>query len=220
VNTPSRLVIAIDGPAASGKSSVARTLAKKLGLVYVNSGAMYRAFTWHVLENKIDPHDSPRVLSLLRATRFEFGLDGLESSIRINGIDPAPHLSEPAVNENVSVIASLPEVREFLVARQREYSTEHDLVMEGRDIGSVVFPDTPCKFYIDASPEVRALRRAQQGFRDDLTARDRIDSARKTSPLIVAADAQMIDSSHLTIDGVAAEIIKRLDGAGIRTPAP
>ncbi|MEI8340460.1 MAG: (d)CMP kinase, partial [Verrucomicrobiota bacterium] len=143
------LVIAIDGPAASGKSSVARALAKKLGLVYVNSGAMYRAFTWHVLKKKIDPRDTPSVLILLHAMDFQCGLNGAESSIRIEGVDPDSHLSDAAVNENVSIIASIPEVREFLVGKQREYARDHDLVMEGRDIGSVVFPGTKWKFYVD-----------------------------------------------------------------------
>lgn len=207
---PEHLVIAIDGPAASGKSSVARELARKLGLVYVNSGAMYRAFTWHVLEKKIDPHDTPSVLDLLRAMDFRCGLNNGESSILIDGIDPGPHLSDAAVNEHVSVIASIRGVREYMVAKQREYALEHDLIMEGRDIGSVVFPDTKWKFYVDASPEVRAARRAKQGFQDEINARDRRDSSRAASPLVVAKDAQIIDSSNLNIAGVVDTIIAKL----------
>jgi len=204
------LVIAIDGPAASGKSSVARALARKLGLVYVNSGAMYRAFTWHVLEKKIDPRDTPAVLTLLQSVDFQCGLNGCESSLLIEGVDPESHLSDAAVNENVSIIASIPEVREYLVAKQREYALDHDLVMEGRDIGSVVFPETKWKFYVDASPEVRAARRAKQGFLDEIITRDKRDSSRTASPLMIAKDAQVIDSSHLTIDGVVEEISGRL----------
>jgi cytidylate kinase len=204
------LVIAIDGPAASGKSSVARALARKLGLVYVNSGAMYRAFTWHVLEKKIDPRNTPSVLSLLRSMDFQCGLNNGESSILIDSTDPEPHLSAAAVNENVSLIASIPEVREFLVAKQREYASERGLVMEGRDIGTVVFPRTKWKFYVDASPEVRAARRAKQGYLDEIIARDKRDSSRAASPLMVAKDAQIIDSSNLTVDGVVEEIIGRL----------
>ena len=204
------LVIAIDGPAASGKSSVARALAQKLGLVYVNSGTMYLAFTWYVLEKKIDPRDTPSVLALLRAMDFQCSLNGSESSILIDGTDPEPHLSETAVNENVSLIASIPEVREYLVAKQREYAVDQDLVMEGRDIGSVVFPRTKWKFYVDASPEVRAARRAKQGVLDEIVARDQCDSSRTASPLKVAEDAQMIDSSNLTIDGVVETIISKL----------
>jgi cytidylate kinase len=109
-------------------------------------------------------------------------------------------------------------VRRLLVDLQREYAKEHDLVMEGRDIGSVVFPDTPYKFYIDASPEVRARRRASQGQRDSITERDRADTSRKTSPLTIAEDAWVIDSSHLTIDGVVGEIIGRLKLKGLEVP--
>jgi cytidylate kinase len=174
---------------------------------------MYRAFTWHVLEKKTDPRDTPAVLALLRAMDFQCGLNGAESSLLIDGADPEPHLSEAAVNENVSLIASIPEVREYLVAKQREYAHDHDLVMEGRDIGSVVFPGTKWKFYVDASPEVRAARRARQGYLDEIIARDRRDSSRTASPLMVAKDAQVIDSSNLTIEGVVEEIAGKLRSA-------
>ena len=213
--TAERLVIAIDGPAASGKSSVARALARKLGLVYVNSGAMYRAFTWHVLEKKIDPLDTASVLDLLRTMDFQCGLNVVESSILIDGADPDPHLSDAAVNENVSLIASIPEVRAYLVAKQRKYADDHDLVMEGRDIGTVVFPGTKWKFYIDASPVVRAARRAQQGYLDEIIARDNRDSSRLASPLMVAKDAEVIDSSDLSIDGVV-EVIAAKVGVAAR----
>jgi len=206
----SHLVIAIDGPAASGKSSVARALARKLGLVYVNSGAMYRAFTWHVLKKGIDPRDTPAVLTLLHSMGFECGLENGESTLRIDGVDPGPYLSDAPVNENVSIIARIPEVRAYLVAKQREYGQDFDLVMEGRDIGSVVFPDTPCKFYIDASPEVRAARRAKQGYHDEIITRDKRDSSRSASPLMLAQGAQFIDTSNLTIEGVVLEIAARL----------
>lgn len=202
-------VIAIDGPAASGKSSVARALARKLGMSYVNSGAMYRAFTWHVLQHQIDPHDTPAVLDLLRTMDFQCGLNGSESSILIDGIDPEPHLSDTLVNQNVSIIASIPEVRSYLVAKQREYKI--DLVMEGRDIGSVVFPATKWKFYVDASPEVRAARRAKQGVHDEIIKRDQRDSSRTNSPLTMAKDAQFIDSSNLTIDEVVKIITDKIN---------
>ena len=215
------LVIAIDGPAASGKSSVARALARKLGLVYVNSGAMYRAFTWHLLENKIDPRDQPSVLALLRAMDFQCGLVDGESSILIDNADPGPHLSDTSVNETVSLVASISEVREYLVAKQRDYALNHDLVMEGRDIGTVVFPDTKWKFYVDASPEVRAARRAKQGYQDEIIARDKRDSSRTASPLKIATDAQVIDSSNTSIDGVVEKIAAKLEtGRPSRIPAP
>lgn len=211
-----RTVVAIDGPAASGKSSVARALARRLGFAYVNSGAMYRGVTWFVLQKKIDPRDAASVLALLSGLKMECGLRDGVSTLRIDGIDPAAFLCDDAVNQNVSRVASVPEVRHALVARQREYALAHDLVMEGRDIGSVVFPDTPYKFYVDASPEVRARRRALQGQQDDLSARDRFDSTRRTSPLLVAEDAEVIDSSNLTIDGVVGEIVGRLKLKGLQ----
>jgi CMP/dCMP kinase len=216
MDTTAHTVIAIDGPAASGKSSVARALAKRLSFVYVNSGAMYRALTWFVLSQKIAPDDTASVVALLPAMKMECSLHEGESTIRIGGMDPAPFLCSDEVNQNVSRISSVPEARHALVAMQRLYAQDYDLVMEGRDIGSVVFPETPYKFYIDASPEVRARRRAFQGQRDEITERDRSDTARKTSPLIIAEDAHVIDSSNLTVDGVVGEIIGRLKLKGLR----
>ena len=209
------LVIAIDGPAASGKSSVARSLARRLGFLYVNTGAMYRALTWHAAARGVDFADSEVVLALLDTTEIVCGVVDNESSIFINGIDPTPYLLDEVVNENVSKIATIAEVRRRLVALQRAYSNDVDVVMEGRDIGSAVFPETPYKFYIDASPEVRAMRRQRQGVQDSISVRDRQDSSRRTSPLIIAEDAHVIDSSHLTIDGVVGEIIGRLKLKGL-----
>jgi len=215
VGTETHTVVAIDGPAASGKSCVARVLAKKLKFVYVNSGAMYRAVTWYALQKGIDTADSHAVLSLLEGTQIECGLANNESNIKINGQDPQPFLNDEAVNHNVSNIASIPGVREVLVAKQREYAEHSDLVMEGRDIGSVVFPHTPYKFYIDASLEVRALRRAKQGLRDEVGARDKRDSSRRASPLTITEDSHVIDSSNLTVDGVVGEVIGRLKLKGL-----
>ena len=203
-------VVAIDGPAASGKSTVARQLARRLGYVYVNTGAMYRAVTWLALRHGVAPSDAAAVNALLDATPMEFGVAASESTIRVEGIDPAPFLNDPAVSANVSLIAAIPHVREVLVARQREFVRENDLVMEGRDIGTVVFPQTNLKAYIDASEEVRAARRAAQGIRDNLANRDKIDSTRAASPLKIAEGAVMIDSTHLTIDAVVDEVIRRL----------
>lgn len=207
-------VIAIDGPAASGKSSVARALAQKLGFDYVNSGAMYRAVTWLVLERGTDPRNAEAVAQLLEQTQVECDLDQRESRILLDGLDPAVHLRDVRVNDGVSLVSSVPRVRELLVSKMRAYAVDHDLVMEGRDIGSVVFPKTPYKFYVDASPEIRAQRRAAQGQMDRIAARDRADSSRRDSPLTIAADATVIDSSDLPIDGVVREIISRLDAQG------
>ena len=207
--------MAIDGPAASGKSSVAQRLARKLGWLYVNTGAMYRAVTWWVFKNGVPASDAAVVLALLRRASLSWGIRGSESSISIDGIDPTPWLRDDEVNANVSQISAIPAVRDILVAAQRDYLALSDLVMEGRDIGSVVFPETPYKFYIDASPVVRARRRALQGQRDEINARDRLDSSRRASPLIIADDAHIIDSSNLTIDGVAGEIIGLLKLSGL-----
>ncbi len=210
------VVVAIDGPAASGKSTVARTLARRLNFIYVNSGAMYRAVTWHLRQQHAESADAAAVRAAIPLMNFQCGLSGAVSTITINGIDPSPHLCEDDVNQYVSGVSSIPEVRSLLVERQREYARDHDVVMEGRDIGSVVFPNTPYKFYVDASPEVRALRRSRQGQHDEIKMRDRFDSSRRTSPLVIAEDAHVIDSSHLTIDGVVGEIIGRLKLKGLR----
>ncbi|MFL6527315.1 MAG: (d)CMP kinase [Chthoniobacterales bacterium] len=209
-------VIAIDGPAASGKSSVARALAGRLGFAYVNSGAMYRAATWYVLQRGVDPRDASLVAAVAERARIVCAVNSKQSQIEIDGIDPAAHLHDEAVNQSVSIVSSVPRLREILSERMRAFSDEHDLVIEGRDIGSVVFPDTPFKFYIDASPEVRLQRRAAQGFLDEIAARDRADSSRATAPLVVARDAEVIDSSALTIDGVVDEIVRRLQAKGFQ----
>lgn len=208
-------VVAIDGPAASGKSSVARELARQIGFDYVNSGAMYRAVTWHVLQHAISPGDGDAIARLLETSRIDCDLDGGGSRISIDGIDPAAHLRDDRVNDGVSLVSSVLRVREILVAKMRAYASDRDVVMEGRDIGSVVFPETPYKFYIDASPEVRLRRRIAQGQRDQIAARDHADSSRPASPLVIAKDAHVIDSSNLTIGGVVGEIIDRLRMKGM-----
>jgi cytidylate kinase len=211
-------VIAIDGPAASGKSSVARTLAKRLGFLYVNTGAMYRAVTWHVVKNHVNAGDAAEVLELLSRSEIRCGARHDESTIAIDGTEPVSELLSAEVNANVSTIARIPEVRARLVQLQRAYAGEYDVVMEGRDIGSAVFPETPFKFYIDASAEVRAQRRQRQGLLDPIAVRDRQDSSRHASPLTIAEDAHVIDSSNLTVDGVVGEIIGRLKMKGFPMP--
>jgi cytidylate kinase len=210
-------VVAIDGPAASGKSSVARELARQLEFIYVNSGAMYRAVTWDVLQHGVAPDDSASIIQRIEAAGIVCDLDNDESRISIDGFNPTDHLREDAVNESVSLVSSVPRVREVLVAKMRRYAEDHDVVMEGRDIGSVVFPDTPYKFYIDASPDIRLRRRVAQGQHDQIALRDRADSSRRASPLIIAEDAHVIDSSNLTIEGVVGEIVGRLKMKGLTT---
>ena len=203
-------VIAIDGPAASGKSSVARQVARRFDFVYVNSGAMYRAVTWTVLNGGIDPTDKARIARLVTTLSFGDKLHDKELRLLIDDVDLTEHLHEDRVNSEVPRVSTVSEVRRVLVQRMRDYASKHDLVVEGRDIGSVVFPDTPYKFYIDASPEVRARRRAAQGHRDEIARRDQADSSRPASPLIVAKDAEVIDTSYLTVAQVVDEIVRRL----------
>ncbi len=208
-------VIAIDGPAASGKSSVARALAQKLHFVYVNSGAMYRAATWYVLDRAIDPTATAAVVEAIENARIDCRLKGNDSRIFIDEIDPADHLRDAAVNDQVSLISTIPRVRQILVQKMQQYAEAHDVVMEGRDIGSVVFPQTPYKFYIDASPQIRSQRRAAQGQLDPIAVRDRVDSSRRDSPLMIAPDAHLIDSSNLSIEGVVDQIIQQLRAKGL-----
>jgi cytidylate kinase len=207
----SPLIVAIDGPAASGKSTVAKRVAAALGIVFVNSGAMYRAFTWWVLRNGVDPADTSAVLDLLGSTEFHCGEEEGIGTIAVGGIPMTrDELAATEVNAGVSLIAAIPEVRERLVAEQRRYASARGVVMEGRDIGSVVFPDTPYKFYIDASPEVREARRRAEGIDDSIAKRDRIDSSRKASPLVIPEDAVVVDSSEMGVDEVVEEVMRSI----------
>lgn len=210
-----RCVIAIDGPAASGKSSVAQKLARQLGFIYVNSGAIYRAMTWHLLQNKIRPEESERISDTLDSAPLTCVVRDREARIIVDNIDPIEHLRDDRVNESVSRVSKLPRVREIVSQRLHDCAEGNDVVVEGRDIGSVVFPDTPYKFYIDASPEVRLQRRAAQGERDEIAVRDRDDVSRAVSPLVKAKDAYVIDTSHVTVEQVVTEIITRLEQMGL-----
>lgn len=209
------IAIAIDGPAASGKSTVAKTLAKKLGLIMVNTGAMYRAVAWATIEKGIDAADTNAVLQMLDEVKFTCGVENGVSTIIVDGVSPGEALRQDPVNNRVSVVAQIPQVRELLVAKQRDYLELGSVVMEGRDIGSVVFPDTPFKMYIDASEEVRAARRKAEGIDDSLAERDKKDSERKVAPLVVAEGATVIDSSEMNIEQVveAAIAVLREKGA-------
>src|SRR2546422_9405961 len=171
---------------------------------------MYRAATWYVLERGIAPENAEAIARLIESAPFVCDLEENQSRIKIGEIDPTNFLRDDRVNDGVSLVSSVPRVREILVEMMRRYALDYDVVMEGRDIGSVVFPDTPHKFYIDASPNIRLQRRVAQGQRDQIAARDRADSSRRASPLVIAEDAHVIDSSNLTIDGVVGEIIGQL----------
>jgi cytidylate kinase len=209
-------VVAIDGPAASGKSSVARALARRLGFIYVNSGAIYRAITWYLLKKGIHTEEIERISEALESAAITSRIGDGESHIVIDNVDPADHLRDDRVNQSVAHVSRFPLVREIVAQKLHEHASSEDLVVEGRDIGSVVFPDTPYKFYVDASPEVRLQRRAAQGERDEIALRDHADFSRLVSPLVIAEDAHVIDTSHLTVDKVVHEILIRLQETGLR----
>lgn len=210
------VAIAIDGPAASGKSTLAKLLAKRLGLVMVNSGAMYRAVTWKVLRRGIDPTDHAAVVAALGEMELACGIEDGGSTIHVDGEDPGEALRTEEVNRNVSAVSAVPEVRERLVALQRDYLKVTDVVMEGRDIGTVVFPDTPFKIYVDADESVRAERRRAMGEVDAVADRDREDSRRKTAPLKVADGAVVLDTSGHTIESGVEAAVEILKAQGLK----
>ncbi|MCC7518487.1 MAG: (d)CMP kinase [Verrucomicrobiae bacterium] len=220
------MVIAIDGPSASGKSTVSRLVAESLGFRHVDTGAMYRAVTWKMLDDGVDPADTDGVVHRLKTLRMELDFVSEESGpsalrIRLDDQDPGRKIREAQVERAVSAVAAIPQVRAWCVARQRALASRGDLVMEGRDIGTVVFPETPYKFFLDASPEVRAQRRAAErtaagenaavaAVAKDMTERDRLDCSRKVAPLRVADDAIRLDTSRVNARGVADLIIRHL----------
>jgi len=204
-------VITIDGPAASGKSSIARLVAQRLGRTYVNTGNMYRAMTWAVLQAGIDPSDAEAVRAAAAEIVFESPVVDGKTEVCVSGRTPTDaELNSDPVNRAVSLIASVAEVRDRLVAEQRALAKLGPLVMEGRDIGSVVFPESPHKIYVDASEEVRASRRGAQGRADQIAERDRIDKQRKNSPLVIPTGASVIDNSHITLDQAVDQVIAAL----------
>jgi cytidylate kinase len=209
-------VIAVDGTAASGKSTFSRQLARRLGYVYVNTGAMYRGVTWYLQQRNIPLEDAVAVAHAIEAAGVETSLRDGELAFRVGGIDPLPHAREGRVNEGVSLVAQVPEVRRLLVAEQQTLAAQSPLVMEGRDIGSVVFPKTPYKFYLDANPAVRALRRQQQGEADVIQHRDNLDQQRKTSPLTRSSDAVFLDSGHASVEELVAAALRHLASRGLK----
>ena len=210
------IVIAIDGPAASGKSSVATRLARRLGFAHVNSGAMYRAVTWEILRQQIDPSHTESVEAAVYRMSVDSGFtEAGESFIRINAEMPDLELQTFEVNPSVSNVSAVPAVRSLVNAQLRALAEKRPIVSEGRDIGSVVFPETPHKFYLDASPEVRHQRRAAQGLHDSIEKRDHLDSSRANAPLKIASGAHVIDTSHLTLEGVVDTVERILSKSGI-----
>jgi cytidylate kinase len=203
-------VICIDGPAASGKSTVARLVAHDLGYTYIDTGAMYRAFTFLTLEAGHDPASRPRIKQLLEKVDFHAEIQNREITLREANRDLGPHTRLPEVNAAVSIVSTLPELREYLVNLQRKLRLSAPLVMEGRDIGTVVCSDSPFKYFIDACPTVRAERRRKQGEKDNLAARDKIDSSRSAAPLLRAADATLLDSGKNDARSLADQIVQEV----------
>ncbi len=199
------LVVAIDGPVGAGKSTVARLVAERLGLEVLDTGAMYRAVTVLALRAGVEPDDAEKVAVLAEQANLEVG-----ARVRSNGQDLTDELRTDAVNAAVSIVAANPAVRRALVRRQREWAAEHHGgVVEGRDIGSVVFPDARVKVFLTASEEVRAVRRNDEERRS-LERRDRLDEGRRASPLRPADDARIVDTTDRSPDEVANEIVSWL----------
>ncbi len=221
-NSTAKLIVAIDGPSASGKSTVSREAAKKLKVMYVDSGALYRGATWKAVREGVDVKNAEAVIDLMNNTNWEFFIEDLVLKFTIDNEDPTDHLRSEPVRERVADIAVIPEVRVFMVERLRETAEFGDLVMEGRDIGSVVFPDATFKYYLDADPEERARRRAKElqeteGKGDveqvltSLKRRDTIDSTRKTAPLQIPLGAQVVNTTGMTIDEVVDRIVDEVN---------
>jgi cytidylate kinase len=217
--------IAVDGPSASGKSTVARCVARELGRVYVDSGALYRLVTWQALRHGVDVRNAEALMLVLAGSRWSSRLAGGAVVFTVDDVDPGAELRGEAVREAVSDVAAVAAVRAFVVERLRETTRFGPVVMEGRDIGTVVFPDAPHKFYLDADPGERARRRLgdierMEGRADaaevrrSLERRDAKDRGRREAPLQIALHARVIDSTRLGIEEVVARIVAAVREGG------
>jgi len=203
------IVVAVDGTSGSGKSSTCRGVADRLGLRYLDTGAMYRAVTWWMLRHDVDVHDADAVAAHAGAPDLVSGTDPLAPTISVDGTDVSVEIRSDEVNAAVSPVSAVPAVRDRLVALQRAIIGEGGIVVEGRDIGSVVWPQAEVKVYLTADPAARAARRALENGGADVAAteaslldRDRIDSGRAVAPLTMADGAVHVDSTDLTLDEV------------------
>jgi len=214
-------VIAIDGPSGAGKSTLARAVGRLLHFLHVDSGALYRIVTWQALLRGVDCSDAAAVARFVATLEVERRVVDGAVAFAVGGVEPGDAIRTAAINAAVSPVSKVPEVRDRVTAWLRGLRPLGDLVVEGRDIGSVVFPDSPARFYLDAAPEERARRRhleeQQKGFGSDREAvmasllnRDRIDSSRAVAPLRVADGAQVIDSTSMPIEGVLETLLTHL----------
>jgi len=201
------IVIAIDGTSASGKSTNAKLVAKALDFVHVDTGAMYRTLAWYCLQKGIDPHNAKAVAAACR--RWKAALKCMDGHVylTVDGYYPEREIRSADVSAAVSHIAAIPKVREWMKKTQRECIQFGNLVMEGRDIGTNVFPETDFKYYLDAHLEERTRRRAADGLEENLAARDQRDSQRAAAPLMIALGAKVINNSHLTSEQTSGLII-------------
>lgn len=219
------LVVAVDGPSGSGKSSTARGVAQRLGLAYLDTGAMYRAITWALLQRDVDLHDTVAMEIAAEDIELKSGTDPSNPTIEADGVDVSEPIRGSAVTSNVSLVAAVAGIRSLLVQAQRQAIADavDGIVVEGRDIGTVVFPDAPVKVFLVADAEARARRRASElghadagATQEDLARRDRLDSSRTVSPLSKAPDAVEIDGTDLTLDEVIDAVATLVEEARAR----
>jgi cytidylate kinase len=215
------LVIAIDGPAGAGKSTVARLVAKRLGYLYLNTGAMYRAVTWKALQEGTDLEDEDALVEL--AKRCEIAFEDNGGSVILNGVDVSHQIKFPEVDRNISTVVKFPRLREIMVRQQQRIGQDGKVVSEGRDVTTVVFPDADVKIYLDASLSARSQRRYRElrekghgsdlkQVREDTARRDSADRTREHGPLCVAQDAVIVDTTDMTVEQVVEEIAATAEG--------
>jgi CMP/dCMP kinase len=207
VATEQPVVIAIDGTSASGKSTNAKLVARALGYVYVDTGAMYRTLAWYCLKKSVDPHDEKAVANLCRRWKTELVCVDHHVRLLVEGYYPEKEIRTAETSAAVPHVAAVPKVREWMKKKQRECVRFGNLVMEGRDIGTNVFPETDFKYYLDACIHERTQRRVSEGVHENLAARDERDSQRAAAPLMVALGARVINNSGMTAEQTSGMII-------------